>query len=373
MENSIRKRLLSLDALRGFTVAGMILVNNPGSWSAMYSPLRHTKWNGCTPTDLVFPFFLFSVGVSVSLSFAPEGRNVLKIWKRSLTLFGIGLFLHWFGEWDLSGLRIPGVLQRISFVYFFTALLYPLDRKFRVSILGILLFGYWILLSFITPPGSMVPNLEPNSNWGAWLDRSIFGEAHLWKSSRTWDPEGLLGSVSAVSTALLGTMFGDAVRFGERKKIPISQTAFYCGVAGLLLLVLGGLWDRIFPINKSLWTSSYVVWTAGWAALLFGFFLFLEARTETIRNAIFFPWLPFGRNAILVFFGSGILARSLNLITIPGGTGKPASLKHFLFQVGFAGWAPTQEFASFSYALANLLFWFAILYWLDRKKLYWKI
>ncbi|EPG74322.1 putative membrane protein [Leptospira fainei serovar Hurstbridge str. BUT 6] len=370
---SVSKRLLSIDALRGFTVAGMILVNNPGSWSAIYLPLRHAKWFGCTPTDLVFPFFLFSVGVSIPFSAVGNGGTFFKILKRASLLIIIGLFLHWFGEWSFDRLRIPGVLQRIGLVYFISAIIYrSTNFRIRITICLSILLGYWILLGFVPPPSSDSASLSPGKDWGAWLDRIVFGENHLWKSSKTWDPEGLLSSFSAVATTLLGTFFGEGLKKDSDTKRNIQKTAFNFCIAAIVIMAVGWIWHQFFPMNKSLWTSSYVLWTGGLAALLLALFLFLESISMKNRDLVFAPWIPFGRNAILVFFASGIWARVLNLITIENSV-ESISLKTFLFQKGFVVWAPSLEFASLAYALSNVILWFGILYVLDKKKLYWKI
>lgn len=372
-DSSVRKRLLSIDALRGFTVAGMILVNNPGSWSAIYWPLKHAKWFGCTPTDLVFPFFLFSVGVSIPFSSIGNGGTFFKILKRASILILIGLFLHWFGEWSIDQLRIPGVLQRIGLVYFISAIAYRSSNfHARILICLSILFGYWILLEFVPPPGSDSVSLSPGKDWGAWLDRIVFGENHLWKSSKTWDPEGLLSSLSAVATTFLGFFFGEVLKKDSDTKKNIQKTAFNFILAAIVIMVAGWIWHQFFPMNKSLWTSSFVLWTGGLAALLLALFLLLESISIKSKDLLLAPWIPFGRNAILVFFASGIWARTLNLIHVRN-AGESISLKTFLFQNGFAVWAPTSEFASLAYALSNVVLWFGILYMLDKKKLYWKI
>lgn len=320
-----------------------------------------------------FSFFLFSVGVSIPFSSIGNGGTFFKILKRASILILIGLFLHWFGEWSIDQLRIPGVLQRIGLVYFISAIAYRSSNfHARILICLSILFGYWILLEFVPPPGSDSVSLSPGKDWGAWLDRIVFGENHLWKSSKTWDPEGLLSSLSAVATTFLGFFFGEVLKKDSDTKKNIQKTAFNFILAAIVIMVAGWIWHQFFPMNKSLWTSSFVLWTGGLAALLLALFLLLESISIKSKDLLLAPWIPFGRNAILVFFASGIWARTLNLIHVRN-AGESISLKTFLFQNGFAVWAPTSEFASLAYALSNVVLWFGILYMLDKKKLYWKI
>src|SRR5690606_27661601 len=208
------KRLLSLDVFRGATVAAMILVNNPGNWGSIYAPLRHAAWNGCTPTDLIFPFFLFIVGVSIAYAMGSKKADpslhrqlLIKAFKRALILFGLGLFLSLYPKIfttpieALQTVRIPGVLQRIALVFFISAVIFLKTTEkniFRVFI-GLLVF-YWAMMTFVPVPGVGYANLEKETNLGAWIDRSILSEAHLWKSAKTWDPEGLFSTIPAIAT-----------------------------------------------------------------------------------------------------------------------------------------------------------------------------
>ncbi|PJZ68011.1 hypothetical protein CH373_18430 [Leptospira perolatii] len=377
-----KNRSITLDSFRGLTVAGMILVNNPGTWSAIYSPLKHAPWNGCTPTDLVFPFFLFSVGASIPFSDRSklEESHTSRIWKvlkRSLVLIFLGLVLHWFGDWSLEQLRIPGVLQRIGVVYFFSAILFfPEHPRLRGVLAAVILVLYWILLTKIPPPGIEAPSLEPSENWGAWLDRFVFGENHLWKSSKTWDPEGLLSTISAVASSLIGTFFGESLKkylSSDRSKSLQISYLMRSLFASFVLCGLGKIWDLQFPINKSLWTSSYVLWTCGLAGISFSILFILEILSDFSKRMISEIFIPFGRNAILVFFGSGLLARSLNIIEVSNLKGGKISLKNWIFAQGFQSWTGNLELASFLYAFVNVLLWFGLLYLLDKKKWYWKI
>ncbi|EJO71273.1 putative membrane protein [Leptospira kirschneri serovar Grippotyphosa str. Moskva] len=369
-----------MDLFRGMTVAGMILVNNPGSWSFIYSPLKHAKWNGCTPTDLVFPFFLFAVGISIQLSVYSKNKiHKSKIWFgiciRSITLILIGLFLNFFGEWSFSELRIPGVLQRIGFVYWIVASLHLIlpKRMILISWIPILLVHTWVLIQ-IPAPGESIVYLEPGKDIGAWIDRNVFGENRLWKFSKTWDPEGLFSGISSIATSLLGVFCGSILssKTNEIKKQILSIFGF-----GILLVLVGLLWDQNLPMNKSLWTGSYVIYTAGLAFLSIGcfellnFLLRIKKWDQLQSEIIFQPFLVFGKNAILVFVGSGLLARTLNLWIIVSENGKSSSIKTLFYsKLIFIG---NSHLESLIYAILNLLFWWIILSILDRKKIYIKV
>lgn len=365
------------------TVAGMILVNNPGSWSSIYSPLKHAKWNGCTPTDLVFPFFLFAVGASIPISlYSKNGMNRSKIafgiFVRSVLLVAIGLFLNFFGEWSFVELRFPGVLQRIGFVYFFAAFLYLLfpGKKVLFFLLPVLFVHTWFLIQ-VSPPGESIVSLEPGKDIGAWIDRTIFGEKHLWKFSKTWDPEGLFSGVSAIANSLFGVLCG-LILFSKDmsgKKKVLSLFGF-----GVLFTLAGLLWNQSLPMNKSLWTGSYSVYTAGLAFLCVGIFeilyiIFLGFRKEesnrSVLEIVFQPFLVFGKNAILVFVGSGIVARTLNLWTTIGENGKSISAKAWFY--GKLGLIADPYLASLLYAILHLILWWGILSFLDKKKIYFKV
>ncbi|TGK34504.1 DUF5009 domain-containing protein [Leptospira gomenensis] len=376
-------RILSLDLFRGFTVAGMILVNNPGSWSYIYSPLKHAQWNGCTPTDLVFPFFLFAVGVSIPVSFRSKMEVdrvtlLLRIIKRSASLFFIGLFLNFFGEWSLGELRIPGVLQRIAFVYLVLAsvFLFLPDKKILILTVPILLGHTW-LLTQVAAPGADAVSLEPGRDIGAWIDRSLFGVPHLWKFSKTWDPEGFLSGVSSLSSSLFGVLCG--LIFSSTEKTDFAKRVGYFFGIGALLLLCGLLWGLLLPMNKSLWTGSYSVYTAGLAFVCVGCFEFLYLwnhrmiRSDPFLKLEFWfqPFLVYGKNAILVFAGSGIIARILNVWTIDRENGKSISIKGFLYSKLLSGFDPYD--ASLVYAFVWVVFWWAILTFLDRKRFYIKL
>lgn len=306
----MKQRLLSLDFFRGLTVAAMILVNNPGSWSYVYPPLEHSKWNGCTPTDLVFPFFLFMVGVSVTFALSSRREDtgghtklIIHIFRRAAILFGIGLAFRLIPSFDFHNLRILGVLQRIAIVFLVISLLYlKTGAKTRIWLCFAFLIVYWLLMTVVPVPGYGPANLEPGTNLAAWLDRTVMGERHLWRQARTWDPEGILSTLPAVSTGLLGIMTGDWLR---RKDKQDAEKVSWLFSAGFLSVLAGLIWDGFFPINKSLWTSSFVLYTGGLAAMGLALsYWFIDVQKYQRLTP---PFVAFGRNAITAYVLSGAI------------------------------------------------------------------
>lgn len=295
------ERLLSLDIFRGMTVAAMILVNNPGSWTDIYAPLQHASWHGCTPTDWIFPFFLFIVGVAITLSLQKRKERgdkdlVLPILKRAGILFFLGLFLNGFPFFDLSQIRIPGVLQRIAIVYLATALLFlKTSWKTQGTIAAALLLFYWAIMTLIPVPGIGKPGLEPTNNLAAWLD-SLLLPGHLWAKSKVWDPEGLLSTIPAISSAIIGILLGHWLNSQKDSATKASWIFIFANVC----LAIGLIWDTVFPINKNLWTSSYVLYTGGIALHIFGMCYWIS----DVKGYTFWtkPFLVYGSNAITVFF-----------------------------------------------------------------------
>jgi predicted acyltransferase len=373
MQNS-PGRLLSLDVFRGMTIAAMILVNNPGSWSYVYAPLDHAKWHGATPTDWIFPFFLFIVGVSIALAIGRRketdtDRKVLvrKILWRSLIIFAIGLFLSGYPYFDLSALRIPGVLQRIALVYGVTATLYLwLDAR-QMFWLGVgCLLTYWGLLTLIPVPGGYPPNLEPGTNLGAWIDASLLG-GHLWAQSKIWDPEGLLSTLPAFATSISGILAGVWLR---------STRDHFEKVAGLLVvgtvLLLGGLlWNLVFPINKQLWTSSYVLYTSGIALLVFGvLYWWIDIKGRRWGTQ---PFVVYGTNALIVFTLSGLLGRTLNAIHTTDISGNSVSIKVWLWASVFEPSFASPYNASLAHAIAYVLLLLGFAWLLYSRKIFIKV
>lgn len=368
----MQKRLESLDAFRGITIAGMILVNNPGSWGHVYAPLRHAAWHGWTPTDLIFPFFLFIVGVAITLAqkkqLALHDRKYvyLKILKRTLILFGLGLFLNAFPFFELSGLRIPGVLQRIAVVYGITALItMNTHLRTQVWITGAVLLAYWALMKLIPVPGHGAGQLTPEGNLAAFIDNLLL-HGHLWAQSKTWDPEGLLSTIPAVATALTGVLTGHWLNSGKEK----NEIAGGMFVVGWIGIVTGLFWHIIFPINKSLWTSSYVVFTSG-AALQFLGFCYWLIDVKGIRRWAY-PAIMYGMNAIAVFVLAGVLARSMNIIKWAGEGGNSVALKNWIFSNLFMPWTSPVN-ASLAFAIVNVLFFLLIAGIMFRKRIFIKI
>jgi predicted acyltransferase len=369
-------RLLSLDAFRGVTIAGMLLVNNPGTWSAIHPPLRHAEWHGWTVTDLIFPFFLFIVGVSMTLSFGSRaqdgaGRDQLmrKAVIRAAKLFGLGLVLHAFPNFtELSTLRIPGVLQRIALAYIAaSAIVLYLKPRAQIAMAAGLLLGYWALLTLVPFPGGTPGVLEPGQDLGAWLDRLILGEAHLWKSSRTWDPEGLLSTLPAIGTVLLGVFAGRWLKSG-RDAANTAVGLFLAGNAGILA---GVAWGALFPINKNLWTSSYVLFTAGMACHFLAMCYWLVDVKGFRRPAM--PFVMFGVNAIAAFFLSGIFARTLGIIQVETAAGTTTSLKGLIYTSVFTPLFDTPANASLAFALAFVTLWLGIMAVLYRLRIFIKV
>lgn len=365
-------RLLSLDAFRGLTIAAMLLVNDPGSWAHVYGPLRHAEWHGWTPTDLVFPFFLFIMGVAMTFSFGKRRRDgsdrgtlLRQAARRALVLFALGLLIHafpWYNV-DLSTLRIPGVLQRIAVAYLATsAIVLFTGLRGQVVATAALLLGYWALLTLVPVPGGTAGDLTPDGNLGAWLDRTILGTEHLWSQSRTWDPEGILSTIPAIGSVLFGVFTGRWIRAGKSGST-VTRGLLAAGVAAV---ALGALWGQFFPINKNLWTSSFTVFTSGMALLLLGVFYWVIDVRGWRRWAT--PFVVFGVNAIAAYFLASVFARVINMIQVSEGV----SLKAWTYENLFASWAGPLN-GSLAFAIAFVLLWLALMWPLYRRRIYIKV
>ena len=364
-------RLVSLDAFRGIAMAGMILVNNPGTWRSVYWPLRHASWNGCTPADLIFPFFLFTVGVAVALSIAPSAKRgqsrwglVVKTLRRGLTIFGLGVFLNGFPRFDLSVLRIPGVLQRIALCYVCASIAVLTLRARGQSLSAtILLFGYWAMMSLIPVPGHTGRGLTPDVNLAASIDRALL-RGHLLHDR--WDPEGLLSTLPAVGTTLFGVLTGHWLRS--------APTASRCALGPCVgggVAVVGGLAMGVwFPINKGLWTSSYAVFTAGVALILFATCYWLIDVRGYRSWAV--PFIVYGTNSIVAYVLSSLMAKVLLLWTIRGADGSRIPLQQYLFEAVFLRLARPLN-ASLLYAVAYVILWLGITGFLYRRRIIIKI
>ena len=383
MAEESNTRLLSLDVFRGITIAGMVLVNNPGTWSAIYDPLEHAEWNGWTPTDFVFPFFLFIVGISITLALGKRvetngvDKNVyLKIIRRTLLIFGLGLFLATFpfynfakGEWlDISTVRIMGVLQRIAVCYLFASLIFIHTNWKKQAFIAIgLLILYWLLMTLIPVPGCEITTFNDKAcNLAAYIDRTVLTENHIWRSAKVYDPEGLLSTIPAIATTFAGMLCGHWLRT-RRDDMEKAAGMFFFGVT---LTAAGWFWGLFFPINKALWTSSYVVFTAGLALCFLGFcYWLIDIKGYKLWTK---PFVIFGVNALALFVGSGIMARILGLIKVPGGNGASISLQQWIFTNIFLPLAAPVN-ASLMYAVCFILVWLFLMWLLYRKKIYIKV
>lgn len=364
------ERLSSLDALRGITIAAMILVNNPGSWKYVFAPLQHAEWHGWTPTDLVFPFFLFIVGISLSFSFSKrmdqevERQSLyLKVIKRTLIIFALGILLALVPRFDFQTLRIPGVLQRIALCYFFAAFLFLwLGKKGRAITAFSFLVSYFLVMKLVPVPGYGSGILDYEGNLCAYVDSRLLA-GHLYKPG--FDPEGILSTFPAIATTLLGTLTGDWLR---------STGGILTKTAGLFVtgvfLVLSGLFlHPLFPINKQLWTSTFVLFTAGAALLLLGVCLGLMDGLGFKRWAS--PFLVYGTNAIFIYVGASLMAKMMGFISVMA-NGQTLSLKSYIYSHLLAPWAG-HEAASLIFPLCLILIWLGIMIPLYRKGIFIKI
>jgi predicted acyltransferase len=378
-------RLLSIDLLRGLTMGFMIIVNDNGSDTGAYWALKHTHWNGCTPTDLVFPTFLFLVGITTVFSTAgrlqrgdSKGSLILHVLRRSVILFLLGLVVNNFPFFHLATFRVYGVLPRIALCYLIVATFYILSPGWRskaVALVGCLL-GYWVLMRYVPVPGYGVPGkdiplLDPDINLVAWLDRHLFSAGHLYERVR--DPEGLLSTLPAIGTTLIGLLTGLWLRTGKSLATKV-RGILSAGLSGILL---GGLWNFSFPINKKLWTSSYVLYAAGFSLLLLALFLWV-ADLRRSRNGYEKPkmmsiaddfLLVLGTNAIIAYELSEVLASTLGAI-------------HMAPNVGLSQWVdlhieaivPDVAFASLLYSLSYLaVCWIVVYVFLYRRRIFIKI
>jgi predicted acyltransferase len=363
-------RLTSLDVFRGITIAGMILVNNPGTWEAIYSPLEHAAWHGWTPTDLVFPFFLFIVGVSITLALSRRAESAgskrdlyVKIVRRAVIIFALGLFLMGFPYFDLSTLRIPGVLQRIAVCYLVASLVFLHTRwRAQAVIAAALLLSYWALMFLVPVPGFGAGDLSMEGNLAAYVDRAMLGR-HTWKPQ--YDPEGILSTIPATATTLGGVLAGHWLR---------SRRAEYEKVAGVFvagagLVAAGWAWGFWFPVNKALWTSSYVLLTAGLALQLLAVCFWLVDVKGRRRWAT--PFLVLGTNALIIYFLAELFSNVISTVTVTR-AGGAVDLKTYVYESLFASWAAPKT-ASVMFAACVVLLWLGVGSVLYRKRIFIKV
>ena len=316
LESHVSKRLISLDVMRGITIVGMIIVNTPGTWAHVYPPLLHADWHGITPTDLVFPLFLFMVGIAITLAFSKRVKAgasktdlMKKVSKRAIIIFVLGLFLWLFPTFDFSNIRIPGVLQRIALVYFFCSLLFLNAPSWKAQATwgATFLVIYWILMTMVPVPGYGEPLLEPGKNLAAWLD-SLLIPGTMWQG--TWDPEGILSTLPSIVTGITGILAGYLIL----SSLTAERKIIWTMVIGTLSLVVGYLWGLEFPINKNLWTSSYVLVSSGMAFLLLGtLYWFIDVLNYKKWTPFF---VAFGSNAITAYVIHGVFADIMGLIMV---------------------------------------------------------
>lgn len=410
MSNPLNKRMISLDVFRGLTIAGMIVVNDAGSWQHIYTPLHHASWHGVTPTDFVFPFFLFIVGVSIALSYTrqmksgkPMGEMVKKILVRTAIIFGLGVFLWlwprgimpWFWEqgYDYSNIRLPGVLQRIALVFMACSLIFlRTDWKAQAWIGAGLLVGYWLIMAVIPVPidetvrialetgqvkasggmidigpikkisdGFIAANVEPGVNMEAYIDRLLV-PFRLYQY--TWDPEGVLSTLPAIGTGITGILTG-LLLISQNKP---EKKLIYLMVGGFLAMTVGNVWDWFFPFNKNLWTSSYVMYTSGLAVMTLGFFYWYIDMQGKDRWT--YPFKVFGANAIAAY----VLHSALSFIfKLNLGSAAAEWSINSAFMDGLTGLGLAPKFVSLLWALAYTEFIYIPVWIMYRRKIFVKI
>lgn len=398
-----RDRLLSLDVFRGITIAGMLLVNNPGTWSAIYPPLEHAPWNGWTPTDLIFPFFLFIVGITTHISITSRRERgdedaalVKQILRRGGLIFLLGFLMSLFPfyQWGtIDGMahptiidriivrwehvRILGVLQRIGLVYIAASLLsLRTTLKQQVVIVAALLYGYWFAMTLIPVSGTLngIPGTyigalllnTPAETVAAHVDRAILGLNHIWTGSVTYDPEGPLSTIPAIGTAMLGIFAGRWIM----QRRPLVERIAGLFAVGSLGMVIGLMWNWVFPINKNLWTSSYVIFTAGMACVALATIMWIVDLNNMKRWTK--PAVIYGMNPIVAFVGSGVLARCIYTLWKVDYAGKPTPMETVIYNTAFASWFEPRV-ASLTMAVVTVLFWFGVLYVMYRRRIFLKV
>ncbi len=403
MARETRERLKSLDVFRGLTIAGMLLVNDPGTWSAIYTPLEHAEWHGWTPTDLVFPFFLFIVGITTHLSLASrrargatESDITRQIIRRGAIIFLLGFLFNGFPyfTWtDIPGVsepsflyrvgdrllhwRIMGVLQRIGVAYVFAALIAQRTTlKQQIVTIASLLFVYWVAMTMLPVPDTgVIGQLAlggPEHTMAAWWDRTLLDWSrfnlgnHNWSGSVTWDPEGVFSTIPAIATAMLGILAGQWIG-SDRPLADRLNGLFAVGAIGMMA---GLMWNWSFPINKNIWTSSYVVFTVGMGGVSLATIMWIVdvKRYDWWTR----PFVIYGMNPILAYVGSQFMARMIYSILTVHYHGKTVPLQTAIYESAFASWLEPKN-GSLAFALAVVLLWYAIVYLLYRKNIFLKV
>jgi predicted acyltransferase len=362
----MKKRIESVDILRGFTIIAMILVNTPGSWDYVYPQLLHAEWHGLTPTDLIFPFFLFIVGISIFFAYQnkPNTKSTyVKIIIRSLKLIGLGLFLNLFLPYfpfvsELDSFRIPGVLQRIGIVFFISSILFiNFNWKTLLAIGVFILIGYWCILGFVSFPNDVQPTFDrASNNWANYIDLNVLGK-HMWQQD--YDPEGLFSTFPAIVSCLSGILIGNVM--SKRPK-----NAIVLVLISIILLGLGYLFSFWFPINKAIWSSSFVLVTSGWATLILALIYYLT-DVLNLKFGTIFKYV--GMNAITIYFLSSFISKFFYLTKI----GDNSNIHSYLFDSLFIHSSLTNKTASLLYAIAVVIFYISLGYFLFKKKIFIKV
>ena len=361
------KRIESVDILRGFTIVAMILVNTPGTWSHVYSPLLHADWHGLTPTDLIFPFFLFIVGISIYFAYKNKSNTKLtykKIIIRSLKLIGLGLFLNAFTPYfpfiqDFETLRFPGVLQRIGIVFFVSSVLYlNCNWKSLVVISIFILLGYWLFLGFMPFPNlnGISPTFDrASNNWVNYLDLNILGE-HIWQPD--YDPEGIISTLPAIVTCISGILIGKLL-----DRLTQIKSLFFTAFG---LLILGYIFNIYFPINKAIWSSSFVLATSGWGTLILAIIYYIK-DVKQYKFGTIFKYV--GMNAITIYFLSSFISKCMYLIKV----GENHNIHSWVYNTFFMQEFLSLKCSSLLYALTVVLFYVSLGYFLYKKKVFIKV
>ncbi|SFZ90359.1 Predicted acyltransferase [Flaviramulus basaltis] len=363
----MNKRIEAVDILRGLTILAMILVNTPGTWSHVYPPLLHAKWHGLTPTDLIFPFFLFIVGISIFFAYEnkPNTKSTYKkIIIRSLKLIGLGLFLNLFLPYfplveDFETLRLPGVLQRIGVVFLISSILF-LNCNWKI-LLGISIFtliGYWLFLGFMPFPNGIMPTFDrASNNWANYIDLNVLGK-HMWQPD--YDPEGLISTIPAIISCLFGILIGKTLSVLQKNKV------FVLLMISSVFLSSGYLFNEWFPINKAIWSSSFVLVTCGWAVLILSIIYYFTDVLNLKQGAIF---KYVGMNAITIYFLSSFISKSFYLTKV----NNDHDIHTYLYDSFFVCPFFSEETSSLLYALAVVLFYVGLGYFLFKKKIFIKV
>jgi predicted acyltransferase len=366
-QGATASRLVSLDAFRGATMALMVLVNNAGDGSTTYGPLKHSAWNGWTITDVVFPTFLWIVGVAITLSIggrldrgAPKSVLLWQVFRRALILYALGLLVYLFPVFHFGTMRLLGVLQRIAICYLIASAIYLWSAKVRTQLLWIagLLIGYWLLMMLVPVPGFGPGRLDLEGNLAHYVDRVVLG-VHNYASAKTWDPEGIVSTIPAIATTLFGIMAGHVLRI--KRSLPERMTILF--FIGNALIAVGLICDIWLPINKKLWTSSFAIFMAGIGFV--GLAMFAYLVDDRGYRRVFKPFVIMGMNAITVYMLSELLAIALDFIHVQAGSGT-ISLQQWLYRTCFLPIASPYN-ASLLWALAFTLLMYLAAYGMYRK------